>query len=159
MTRADSAQIEERLIAQGRAMLSGPGRWGHVALLAAALAMAATLGSLLATEPGLPLRTTISFSVMLAMALAWVAYAVWVLAQRRPLFGRHRVVASSMGCGFAGLYTAGAVTLWLGADMPGAGPAAGLGVVMLAGGVLLLIRARRQVQALQAWRRRLEGGA
>ncbi|MDG5496796.1 hypothetical protein [Niveispirillum sp. BGYR6] len=159
MTRADSATIEDRLISQGRAMLSGPGRWGHVALLAAALAMAATLGSLLATESGLPPRTITALSVMLAMALAWVAYAVWVLAQRRPLFGRHRVVASAMGSGFAGLYTAGAVTLWLGADMPGAGPAAGLGVVMLAGGVLLLIRARRQVQALQAWRRRLEGGA
>lgn len=159
MTRADSAQIEERLIAEGRAMLSGPGRWGHVALLAAALAMAATLGSLLATEPGLPLRTIVAFSVMLAMALAWVVYAVWVLAQRRPLFGRHRVLASSMGSGFAGLYTAGAAALWLGADMPAAGLAAGLGLAMLGVGLLLLIRARRQVQALQAWRRQLEGGA
>jgi hypothetical protein len=159
MTRTDSAQIEQRLIAQGRAMLSGPGRWGHVALLAAALAMAATLGSLLATEPGLPLRTAMAFAVMLAMALAWVAYAGWVLAQRRPLYGRHKVVASSMGCGFAGLYTAGAAALWLGGDMPAAGLAAGLGVAMLGVALLLLIRARRQVQALEAWRRQLEGGA
>lgn len=157
MTMANSAQIEERLIFQGRAMLSGPGRWGHVALLVAALAMAATLCSLLATEPGLPLRTIVSFSVMLTMALAWVAYAVWVLAQRRPLYGRQKVVASAMGCAFAGLYTAGAAALWLGADIPAAGLATGLGGAMLAGGMLLLIRARRQVQALQAWCRRLEG--
>jgi hypothetical protein len=156
---ADSAKIEERLIAQGHALLSRPGRWGHVALLAAALAMATTLGSLLATEPGLPLRTIIAFSVMLAMALAWVFYAGWVLVQRRPLYGRHRVVASSMGCVFAGLYTAGAAALWLGADIPAAGPAAAIGVVMFCIGLVLLIRARQQVQALQAWRRRLEGGA
>lgn len=155
----DAVTTEKMLIAQGRDLLSGPQRLGHVALLAAALAMAATLASLLATEVGLPTRTVAAFAVMLAMALAWAAYAGWVLTRRRPLYGRHRVTASGMGTLFASLYTAGAGALWIGGGGAVAATAGFIGLILTAAGLGLLVQARRRVRDLEALRRELEGGA
>ncbi|MER7282487.1 hypothetical protein ABT369_49455 [Dactylosporangium sp. NPDC000244] len=72
-------------------------RLAVVAVLLAGAAMSLLTGLLWATEPALPTRTQAAFGAMIAVGLAWVAYAVWVLTRRLPLFALDRVVAAWLG--------------------------------------------------------------
>lgn len=135
-----------------------PSRIGYTALLLAGLAVAAAIGSLLATEPDLPARTQAAFAVVVGVGLAWAGFAAWVLARRRVLFASHRVIAARMGVTFSALFTTGAASVWLGGTYqpPGALAAAAVGAAMLAAAVLVLLRARRRVQKITARKREIE---
>src|SRR5690606_21414194 len=87
--RPSAEDVRRRLAAE----LALPSRLGHTLLVLAGLAVATTVGSLLATEPSLPARTRIAFAAIVAAGLAWAALAGWVLARRRVLFASHRVIA------------------------------------------------------------------
>ena len=149
------SRVETLLIRQGQDMLSRPQRWGYVCLLIAALAMAATLTALLATEQDLPFRAIAAFSVMLAMALTWVSHAGWVLTRKRPLYGRHRLGATRLAIGFSAIYTAGCGAVWLGGGGTSAITALWLGVLMLGSAIILHARTRRLVDMLEQQRRKL----
>lgn len=148
--------IEDRLVRTGQDMLSHPNRAGHVLLLLAAAGMAVLLAALLLTEPDLPRRTVAAFALMLAIALAWCGHAVHILANRRPLYGRHRLVAGWMATAFTGLYTVGAGLLWLIGRMPAAGAAAVAGFAMFALALFMLNRAMARVRQLESRRAALE---
>jgi hypothetical protein len=57
------------------------------------LLMAAIVGLLWATEPGLPPRAQTAFAVMVAIGLAWAVYGAWALTRRTPLFALDRVIS------------------------------------------------------------------
>lgn len=140
------------------AELALPSRLGYTALLLAGVAVAAAIGSLLATEPELPARTRVAFAVIVGAGLAWACFAAWVLARRRVLFASHRVIAAGMGVAFSALFTVGALGVWLAGSprQPGALAAAAIAAAMLATAVLVLLRARRRVREITARKREIE---
>ena len=150
------ASLEMQLQSLTHQVLSSRSRYGHVALLLAALMMCVLLGALLATETGLPGRTQAALAVMLGIGACWVGYAAWVLAHRRTLLANHRVVAGWMAVGFTAMFLAGASGLAWVTGLGGFLAAAGIGAVMLAAAIALLVRARRHIDRLQAQRRELE---
>jgi hypothetical protein len=91
--------------------LSLPARLGHTALLVVSASVAALIGSLWLTEPSLPLRTHIAFGAIVAIGLAWTAFAWWVLANRRVMLANQSVIATRMALGFTALLLIGAVIL------------------------------------------------
>lgn len=93
------------------AELALPSRIGHTALLLVARAGATVAAALLITEVGLPAGTRLAFLAMVIIGLAWAAFALWVLARRRVLFARHRVIATRMALAFTTLFTAGALLI------------------------------------------------
>lgn len=136
--------------------LSPLARYGHVALLLAATLMSVLIGALLATEAGLPLRTQVALGMLLLIGLSWVGYAVWVLRQRHPLLGLHRVVAGRMAVGFTGVFFAGATVLGVMTGNPTLHAAAGVGAALLALAFGVLMQAQWRVAELQRLRRDLE---
>jgi hypothetical protein len=136
------------------AHLSLPSRVGHVSLLMASAMMAATIGSLWVTEPSLPWRTHVAFAVIVSAAVAWAIFATWVLVRRRVLFGTDRVLAARMGLGFSALGAIGltALGLW-GHAGRGAYLGALMHVVLCGVAAVLLVKARRRVEALSRRRR------
>ena len=151
--RPSVADMQRMMAAQ----LSLPSRLGHIVLLVASVTVATAVGSLWATEPALPLRTHAAFAFIVSAAVAWTAFAVWVLVRRRVLFGADRVLAARMGLTFSAMGAAGmgALGYW-----SGLGRAAYLGAivqVLLCGlAAILLVRARRHVAALSQRRQALE---
>jgi len=129
--------------------LSLRSRVAYTALLLVALGVAVVVGSLLLTEPSLPQRTEVAFAVIIAIALSWVAYASWVLTRRQVLFAGHRIVAGRMAVAFSALFVAGCLAVRMMA-------AAGLGALMLAIAIGILITARQRFRALMERRRALE---
>jgi hypothetical protein len=136
--------------------LSLSARLGYVALLLAALTMTVVIGSLWLTEPMLPTRTHVAFVLMVAIGCSWVVFALRVLRTRRILLGRHRVVAGRMAVVFTGAFMLGSVTIGYAAGSSASLIAAGVGLVMFAVAVILLVRAHRQVARLTARRDALE---
>jgi membrane associated rhomboid family serine protease len=136
--------------------LSTRSRYGHVALLLAALMMCVLLGALLATEPVLPGRTQVALAVMLGIGASWVVYATWVLRHRRPLLANHRVVAGWMAVVFTALFFAGASAMAVSTGGPTLQAAATAGAAMLAVAVAVLVHAYRNIARLRARRRELE---
>jgi hypothetical protein len=145
----------QRLVA---AQLSVPSRLGHVLLLGASLTVATAVGSLWATEPSLPPRTHVTFALIVTAAAAWAVFAAWVLARRRVLFGAERVLAAKMGLIFAALSALGmgALGYWGGLGR-GAYLGALLQTLFCGLAAVLLMRARRHVEALSQRRQELEG--
>jgi hypothetical protein len=139
------------------AQLSLPSRIGHALLLLVSLLMAAAIGALWATEPSLALRTHVAFAFIVGAALAWAIFSSWVLARRRVLFGADRVLAARMGLTFSALGAAGMAALGYWGE---AGRGAYLGALVHAGlggvAAVLLISARRRVEALSRRRRQIE---
>lgn len=139
------------------AHLSLPSRLGHTVLLVVSLTVATAIGSLWATEPALPARAHAGFAAVVGIALAWAAFAGWVLARRRVLFGADQVLAATMALAFTALGAVGfvAVGYW-----GGAGRAAYVGALVHAAlfgvAAVLLVRARRRVDSLSRRRRELE---
>lgn len=152
--RPSAGELRQRLASE----LALPSLIGYTALLLAGLAAAAVTGSLLATEPGLPARTQAAFAVITGAGFAWAAFAAWVLARRRVLFASHRVIAALMGLAFSGLFTAGALGVWLAGSrqQPGALAAAAVGAAMLAAAVLVLLGARRRIREITTRKREVE---
>lgn len=152
--RPSVAEIQRLAAAE----LSRPSRVGHVALLVVSVMMAATIGSLWATEPSLPQRTHLAFAIIVGAALAWAIFALWVLARRRPLFGADRVLAAKMGLTFS---TVGAVGMGALGCWGGLGRSAYLGALVQAAlcgvALVLLVRAQRHVAALARRRQEIEG--
>jgi len=146
----------DAVLALAQTHLSFRTRAGHLALLLAALGMGTVVAALLLTEPVLPARTVIAFVLLLAISLAWSAYALWVLTARKTMLAHHRVVAGRIAVAAAGIFTLGAVLLGVTAGLASAWAAAGLGFVLLLTAAALLRKARRQHQALLARRRELE---
>jgi hypothetical protein len=138
------------------AELSPAARLGHVLLLLAAAAISIVIASLLATEPTLPLRTRLSFALMLAMGLSWIVYSTWALTHVRSLLANLRVVAGRMAVAFTAAFAFGALGLGIATGTTGFYLASGLGAGMLAIAIGLLVRAHRHLANLQARRRALE---
>jgi hypothetical protein len=137
--------------------LSLASRLGYTALALASASVAGVTGALLMTEPGLPARTQAALGAVTLIGLAWTVFAVWVLSRRRVLFAGHRVVASTMAVTFTAAYALGALALALGGGFGRpAFAAAGLGGLMLAVAVALLVRAVRARRALEDRRAELE---
>ena len=135
--------------------LSMTARAGYTLLLLTSFSGAIVIGTLLATEPGLPARTRIAFTVLTGMGLAWTALAAWVLTRRRVLFVPHRVIAARMAVGFSALFALGALLVgpqWI----TGWYWALALALFMLAAAIALLVRAGRRFRELSARREQLE---
>lgn len=131
------------------AALSKPSRPGHILVLVGALVSAGIAGALLATEDGLPTRTSVALSLVLVVGLSWAAFAVWVLTRRRVLLGRHRVIAARMAVGFTTVFAVEVSVLAAsGAHDRRWGAAVALAVGMLAIAIALLIRAQRRLNEL-----------
>ncbi|MFF5085139.1 hypothetical protein ACFY36_49555 [Actinoplanes sp. NPDC000266] len=86
-------------------------RLSYVAVGLAGLTGSALIGLLWATEAALPGRTQIAFAVLIAIGLAWAAFAGWAVTRRVPLFARDRVVAAWLGMAAWSLFAAGAVAI------------------------------------------------
>jgi hypothetical protein len=138
------------------AELSVPSRLRHVALLLAALGMTVVVVSLWATEPALPLRTHVALGVMTVVGLSWSALAIWVLASRRVLFARHRIVAGRLAVTFTAVFTVGASAMAATTGEAAACAAAATGTVMVTVAVIFLRRAHRMSARLMARRDVLE---
>lgn len=135
--------------------LSAAARAGYTMLLLTSSSAAIVIATLLATEPGLPARTRIAFTVMSGIGVAWAALAAWVLTRRRVLFAPHRVIAARMAVGFSALFALG--TLLVGPQwIAGWYWALALAVLMLAAAVVLLLDAGRRFRELSARREQLE---
>ncbi|MGB0514103.1 MAG: hypothetical protein ACPGJE_04585 [Wenzhouxiangellaceae bacterium] len=132
--------------------LSPVARYGHVVLLLAAAGMAALILALLLTEPALPARTQLAFGALLLIAGGWIAYAGWVLSNRRPMFQRHRVVAGWMAIAFSGGFALISALAGMFTGATAAWAASAFGSLMLAVAVLLLRRARKRAFELEARR-------
>jgi len=93
-TEPREAASEARVRALVRADLTRGARVGHVLLLVVTVLVAAAVGSLWATEPSLPTRTSVMFLIIIAGAVSWAGYAAWTLTHRRPRLAGHEVVAT-----------------------------------------------------------------
>jgi hypothetical protein len=78
-------------------------RIATVVAMLGGLTVAAVVGLLWATEPGLPPRTQLAFGAIVVAGLAWFGYGLWALTWRLPLFALDRVVAAWMGLAACGL--------------------------------------------------------
>jgi hypothetical protein len=136
--------------------LSLPARIGYVALLLAASALTTVVSALWLTEPGLPGRTSIALAVMAAIGVSWIAFAVWVLTNRRILLGRQRVVAGRMAVAFTTVFVLGALLVGSVTSNTAALAAAGLGLLMLLAALTMWLRARRAFADLSKRREALE---
>lgn len=145
--------------------LSTRSRLTYTVLLLVDLALAIALGSLWLTEPSLPARTQIAFGLLLAFALTWSGFLLWMLTRRKVMLARHRVLAGRLAVTFCSLFTLGALALGLAQpDQRATGlSAAGMGGFLLLVAVALLISAQRRYRALTARRldleRELKGGS
>jgi len=154
-TTSNTTDLRRQLRELTEQSLSPIGRYAHVLLLLAAACVGIVVAALLLTEPALPLRTQLAFGAMVAIAGSWVCYASWVLLRRRPLLQAHRVAAGYLACGFSGLFAGAALVTAIVTGSPAAWFAAGQGVLMLVIALMLLVRAHRQRDELQARRDRL----
>ena len=134
------------------AELSLPSRLGHTALLVMSLSGAALVASLWLTEPALPPRTHAAFAAIVAMALAWAAFAGWVLARRRVLYAYHRVVSGRLAVAITALVLLGAVMLRDRTGTAGVVTAASFFAVAC----VVLVRSQRRFAALRARRDELQ---
>ncbi|WP_433220603.1 hypothetical protein ACQP00_18290 [Dactylosporangium sp. CS-047395] len=139
------------MLARLSGRLSLARRLAVVGVLLAGGAVSLLVGLLWATEPGMPVRTQVAFAGIVAMGLAWVAYATWVLTRRRPLFALDRVVAAWLGLAAT---VATAVPVALIAATPLAFAVGGL---LLAGALVNLWRASVRRTALLRRKRQLGG--
>jgi ABC-type antimicrobial peptide transport system permease subunit len=91
------------------------------------------------------------------MALTRSVFATWVLSQRRVLLGTDRVLAAKIGLAFSAMTTTGMLSV---ADWAGMGRSAYVGALVNGAlcvvAAILLVRARRRLEALSRRRRELE---
>lgn len=136
--------------------LSAAARMRYVGLLLAASAMTVIVTALLITEPSLPLRTTIAFSILAVIGLSWTGFATWVLTRKRILLGRHRIVAGRMAVAFSAVFCMGSLAVGYTTSSRAAVASAAMGAVMLVVAAMMLMRARRRFEQLSRRRAELE---
>ena len=135
--------------------LSTTARAGYTLLLLTSFSAAIVMAALLATEPGLPARTRIAYTVMAGIGVAWTALAGWILTRRRVLFAPHRIIAARMAVGFSALFALG--TLLVGPQwITGWYWALAVSLTMLVVAIVVLINAGRRFRELSARREQLE---
>jgi hypothetical protein len=135
--------------------LSIGARVAYVALLLVSLIVTVSIASLWMTERALPLRTQIAFAVMIAIGIAWIAYAAWVLTKRRVLLAGHRILAARMAVTFTSVFALGALALAL-QGARGAFGAAFTGALMVCVAIAMLVQAKRRFADLVRRRAELE---
>ncbi|MGW4686405.1 hypothetical protein ACWEPM_16090 [Streptomyces sp. NPDC004244] len=137
----------ERVLA---AEVSLGSRLRHVAVGLAGGCAAALIGVLWATEPDpLPARTRAAFAGLIAVGLAWAAFAGWALTGRRPLFVRDRVLAARLALAVAVVTAVAGTALAAARADPAAALATALaGAAVVAAAGLVLLRARARSRAL-----------
>lgn len=149
-------QSLEQVRSLARGELSLRARLGHVALLLVSVALTVVVVSLWVTEPALPARTHAAFGVMTLIGGCWMVFAWWVLASRRPLYARDRVIAGRMAVTFTSVFVVAAVAAVSLVSNPAALAALVTGIVMLVLAVRMFADAHRQFAALAERRRKLE---
>ncbi|NUP20903.1 MAG: transmembrane transport protein [Streptomyces sp.] len=125
-------------------------RLRHVAVGLAGGCGAAMIAVLWATEPhALPARTQAVFGGLIAIGLAWAAFAGWMLGWRRPLFARDRVLSAliALAATVVTALSGVALTAVRGSTADLTATAAG-GAVFTAIAMLALVRARRRRREL-----------
>jgi hypothetical protein len=142
-------------------ILRGLGLPRRIALIAvglAGLAGATAVGVLWATEPSeFPTRTRLSFAALMAVGVAWAAYATSALF-RRPWFAIDRLVAGWLTVIFSTLMTVGLALIALTrAGATGLVLVVGLGLPLILVALVVLIRARAYTATLRGRQRDLEG--
>ncbi|MFF3402223.1 transmembrane transport protein [Streptomyces sp. NPDC002659] len=145
---ADQRDVPKELERVLAAEVSLGSRMRHVAVGLAGGCAAVLIAVLWATEPHpLPARTQAAFAGLIAVGLAWAAFACWVLSRRRPLFARDRVLGARLSLvvtvvtGVAGTALAAARAT---AAEALATALAGAALVAAAGLVLVRARSRRR---------------
>jgi hypothetical protein len=157
MTEAPSRTALEAALAEitQRALSRGE-RAGHVAMTIFAACFGLALALLLVTEPPIPLRTSISIGVLVAIAASWTIYGLRVLSRSRPLLANREVIAGRMALLFSVLFTGGTMVV----GMVNAGilvtPATWDGAFITAVAAANLARAQWRRSRLRALRERLE---
>ena len=137
--------------------LSLPARLGYVGVLLASLTMTGVITTLWLTEPGLPMRTSVAFGVLVMIGLGWVMVTGLALTRRRPLYARDRVLATGMAVTATAIGGGGTAALAvMRAGVPGGLVAATATVAATAVALVLHVRARRRRRALLARRSELE---
>ncbi|MFF7216131.1 transmembrane transport protein [Streptomyces sp. NPDC008238] len=145
--RRDVPRELERALAAEASLGS---RMRHVAVGLAGASAAALVALLWATEPDpLPARTRAAFAALIAVGLAWAAFAGWVLSRRRPLFARDRVLGAWLAL-LVTVVTGVAGTALAAARVTAAGTlaTASTGAVLVAAAALVLVRAQRRRREL-----------
>ena len=149
--RPSVADMQRSLAAE----LSVGARIGYTLLALTSFSVAAVTAALVLTEPALPAATETALVLVTMVGLAWTVFAGWVLTRRRVLFAAHRIVAARMAVAFSALFTLGAA-LFGPRGESGWYAAIGVGLVMVAAAVALLVRARHRFRQLSAHRADLE---
>ncbi|MCC5034691.1 transmembrane transport protein [Streptomyces sp. WAC 00631] len=149
-----AGELERALAAE----VSLGSRIRHLAVGLAGGCGAALIAVLWATEPHpLPLRTRAAFAGLIAIGLAWAAFAGWVLSRRRPLFARDRVLAARLALVAAAVTgVAGTALAAVRATTAGVLVTALAGVLLVAAAGLALVRARSRRRELLALRSALQ---
>ncbi|MBW1599302.1 transmembrane transport protein [Streptomyces sp. JJ38] len=145
---AGHGNVPEELERALAAEVSLASRLRYVAVGLAGGCGAALIAVLWATEPHpLPVRTRIAFAGLIAVGLAWAAFAGWVLSRRRPLFALDRVLGARLALLVTVVTCVGGTALAAVRATPAAALAtalAGLALVLVAGLVLARARSRRR---------------
>lgn len=145
-----AGEARQRIAAE----LSLGSRLGYILLLLVAIPVAGVILALLLTEPALPLRTRVSFVVLVVIGVSWAAFAAWVLSRRRVLLGHHRILAGRMAVAFSLVFLAGALIVSAIRPFDASRAAVGVAVAMVIAAAALLVRAH--VIARRLTRRRDE---
>ncbi|UYQ63583.1 transmembrane transport protein [Streptomyces peucetius] len=129
-------------------------RMRHVAVGLAGGCGAALIAVLWATEPHpLPVRTRAAFAGLIAVGLAWAAFAGWILSRRKPLFARDRVLGARLALAVTVVTGAAGTALAAArATTAGALATALAGVALIGAAALVLVRAhshRRELLRLR----------
>ena len=130
-------------------------RRNYVFLLLGSLIITTSTLSLLATEPNLPHRTRVAFTVMGLIGLAWAGLATWVLSRRRPLMAVQRIWAGRLAIVASSLFTLGATTIHFASELT-AWPAVLFGLLMIGVACILLDHGHREHRALLLLKASLE---
>lgn len=155
-TNHDTTPSIETLQRLAREQFSLGVRLRYVGLACVAAMATTVVASLLLTEPQLPARTQAAFAAMSAIGIAWIAFAIWVLRERRPLLAWHRVVAGRMAVTFCAVFAIGAGIATATTFAPAAFGAFATGVAMVVAAVAMLVRANRRHAQLRERRDVLE---
>lgn len=131
------------------AELSRRDRLRYVLVLLASLAVSSLVGTLWATEPGLPLRTHLAFGGLVTLGAGWTAVTGYVLSRRRPLYAADRVLATGMAVVATVVVGAASTTVALLRAGAITGVTVGAVAAALAGAAIVLHRRAR------TWRRTL----
>ncbi|MCJ1678600.1 transmembrane transport protein [Streptomyces sp. APSN-46.1] len=136
-------------------------RMRYVAVGLAGGCAAVLIAVLWATEPQpLPARAQAVFSGLIAVGLAWAAFAGWVLSRRRPLYARDRVLGARIALAVTTVTGIAGTALAVARGTTAAALATALvGIVLIATAGLLLARAQSRRRELLRLRDALRGDA